>query len=456
MYKNNPWQKRLFFAILSFALAAGTEALAADTKVTAFDSVTTALEYSPRLNILQTNQEAILYELDRAKGNFYPQVDVTFGYGAEAHSDIYTRARGIEHNFYDRLEANIRLSQLLYDGDEVGSQVAIEESKLVSAGHRVVDNAESIALDAILAHMEVYRQRELVSLADMNVNDHFKILEQLKQRQEAGAGSIADVDQTQSRLARTNASRSEVQEKLRVAEANYLRIVGKLAGDVEMVQIPADLMPKTLDDAIAQTMKNNPKVLALDANIEEADNRIDLSNSSFYPKIYADLISDYQDNVESSETYEHNNRAMLNVRWNIFDGYYDVNDRKAAIARKMQAIATRDDQNDRVVEEARVTWAALETARKQVVNFGDAVNYSQKTLDSYLKQFNVGQRTLLDVLDARNELFQNSVLLITAKVNEIAAAERLLTLSGLLLESLKIDDRAYFAEVVKNEQKDNK
>lgn len=451
MYRKNPRMKRLLCHFLLLVLATGTEALATDTEVTAFDTVTTALEYSPRLDILQTNQEAIVYERDRARGNYYPRVDVTFGYGAEAHSDPFTRARDIDHNFYDRLEANIRLSQLLYDGNEVGSQVAIEESKLASAGHRVVDNAESIALDAILAHMEVYRQRELVGLADMNVNDHLKILDQLKQRQEAGAGSIADVDQTQSRLARTQASRAEVQEKLRVSEANYLRIVGKLAGEVEPVYVPGEYMPKTLEEAIAQTMRNNPKVLALNANIEEAANRIELSNSSFQPKIYADLISDYQDNVESLETYEHNNRAMLNVRWNIFNGYYDVNDRKAAIARKMQATAARNDQNDRVIEETRVTWAAFETARRQVVNFGDAVNYSQKTLDSYLKQFNVGQRTLLDVLDARNELFQNSVLLVTAKVNEVAAAERLIALSGLLLESLKIDEHTYFAEVARKE-----
>lgn len=435
-YIVNLWKGLCISLLLAPFFLAGNQAFASDRTVTVTDTVATALEYSPRLKLLESNQEAIGFELERAKGYYYPQVDVAFGYGIEAHSDILTRLRGVEHHFYDRMEASIRLSQLLYDGKETGSRVAIEEAKLVSADHRVKDNAEAIALDAIIAHMEVYRQRELLGLAQMNVKDHMDILDMLKERQEGGAGSIADVDQTHSRLARAQASLNEKTAELRAAEANYLRYVGKIAGDLEFFVVPPNLLPKTLDEAVIQTIENNPKVLALSANINEAESRIDLSRSSFLPKIHAELSSSYQDQVDSSETYEHNNQAMLRLRWNIFSGHHDTNDRKAAIARKSQAEANRDDQQDQVVEEARITWAELESARLQAVAYGDALNYNQKTLDSYRKQFNVGQRTLLDVLDARNEMFQSSGQLVTAKVNEVVASERLLALTGKLVESV--------------------
>ena len=433
----------LFSMVLPFALLAGSNALAQDTRVKLSDTVSTALEYSPRLKVLQANQEAVGFERDRAQGGYYPQVDVAFGYGAEAHSDEKTRGNGNEHNFYDRLEGSIRLSQLLYDGKETRSLVEIEEAKMVSADHRTFDNAEAIALDAIIAHMGVYRQRELVGLAQMNVNDHIQILDQLKERQKGGAGSIADVDQTQGRLARAYASLSETEASLKAAEANYQRIVGKLAGDIEFFNVPAGIVPKTLDEAVQQTAENNPKVLALGANVNEADRRVELSKSNFLPKVHAELSSSYTDQVESSETYEHNNQAMVRVRWNIFNGHSDVADRKAAMARKMQAAANRDDQQDQVIEETRATWAELESARKKVVFFGDALNYNQKTLDSYRKQFNVGQRTLLDVLDARNEMFQSSGLMVTAKTNEVIATERLLALTGKLNTSLQIDEQLY-------------
>lgn len=431
--------------ILPFALLAGTTVFAQANGVSLADTVTTALEYSPRLKVLQANEEAIGFERDRAWGGYLPQVDVTFGYGIEAHSDTITRRDEREHHFYDRLEGSLRLSQLLYDGSETSSQVAIEEAKLVSAGYRTFDNAEAIALDAIIAHMEVYRQRELAGLAQMNVNDHVEILGQLKERQEGGAGSIADVDQTNARLARAYASLAETEASMRTAEANYQRIVGKLAGNVEYFHVPAGLVPATLDEAVLQVINNNPKVLALGANVDEAARRVDLSNASFLPKVHAELSSSYEDNVESSETYEHNNQAMVRLRWNIFSGHSDVADRKAAMARKMQATANQIDQQDQVVEEARATWAALESARKQVVAFGDSLNYNQRTLDSYRKQFNVGQRTLLDVLDARNEMFQSSGLLVTAKANEVIAIERLLALTGKLNASLQIDENLYTA-----------
>jgi len=293
--------------------------------------------------------------------------------------------------------------------------------------------------------MEVFRQRELVGLAEKNVNDHLEILDKLEERQEGGAGSIADVDQTQARLARAYASLAETQAGLKSAEANYQRFVGKLAGEIEFFIVPPGILPGSLDEAVQQTAERNPKTLALDANIDEADGRIELSKSNFLPKVHAELSSSYEDQVESSETYEHNNQAMMRLRWNIFKGHSDVADRKAAMARKLQAAAQRDDQRDMVIEETRTTWAELESARKQVVSFGDALNYNQKTLDSYLKQFNVGQRTLLDVLDAHNEKFQSAGLMITAKTNEVIAAERLLALTGKLNESLQIDPQFYAA-----------
>lgn len=430
---------------LPCALLFGGSALAQGQEVTLADTVSTALEYSPRLKVLQDNQEAIGHERDRAKGNYYPQIDLSVGYGAEAHNDVLTRSNDTKNHFYERLEAAIRLSQLLYDGKETASLVAIEEAKLVSAGHRVFDNAEAIALDAIIAHMKVYRQRELVGLAETNVRDHVEILDMLKERQAGGAGSIADVDQTSGRLARAQASLAETQAELKTAEANYLRVVGKLAGDVRSFDVPAGLLPKTLDEAVSQTVAGNPKVLALSANVDEAAQRVELSNSNFLPKVHAELSTSYEDQIESSRTYEHNTQGMVRLRWNVFNGFSDVADRKAAMARKMQASSHRDDQQDQVVEETRATWAELESARKQSLAFGDALGYNQKTLDSYRKQFNVGQRTLLDVLDARNEMFQSSGLLVTAKTNEVIAAERLLALTGQLNKSLQIDKALYMA-----------
>jgi adhesin transport system outer membrane protein len=293
--------------------------------------------------------------------------------------------------------------------------------------------------------MEVYRQRVLYGLAEKNMRDHEDILGMLNERQEAGAGSIADVTQTQGRLARAKASLAETRSGVAIAEANYQRVVGKLAGNVEYFTVPANLVPKSLGEVVQAVQANNPKVKALEYNIQEAESRVGLSNANFLPKVNVELSSSYEDQVESSETYEQGNQAMIRMRWNLFNGGADVADRKAAIARKFQSVNSKDDQLVQVIEEATATWAKLQAYKEQVVDFGDATGNSQKTLDSYMKQFTVGHRTLLDVLDARNELFQSSGLLVTAKVNEVIAAERLLALSGTLNQSLQMDEQLYTA-----------
>jgi adhesin transport system outer membrane protein len=267
----------------------------------------------------------------------------------------------------------------------------------------------------------------------------------LSERQRAGAGSIADVSQTESRLARAKGSLAETRSMLKAAEANYQRVVGKLAGDVAYFMPPNNLVPKNQDEALQAVKAGNPKVRALEYNIAEAQSRVDLSNSNFLPKVNLELSTSYEDQVESSTTYEHNNQAMVRMRWNLINGGSDVADRKAALARKTQAADNKDDQMVQVIEETSCTWAKLVANKEQVVAFGDATTQSQKTLDAYMKQFTVGQRTLLDVLDARNEVFQSSGLLVTAKVNEVVASERLLALAGKLNESLQIEPGAYTA-----------
>lgn len=441
---NHP--RKLTAALAAVLVLTGVQSVqAAEPTVSINDTVSTALGYSPRLKVLKANHEAIGFELDRAKAGYLPSLDLTAGYGTESHSDETTRDEGNDTSFYSRGEASLRLTQLLYDGSETSSQVGVEAAKLDSAKLRVFDNAEAIALDAIIAHMEVYRQRALYGLAEKNVRDHEEILGMLNERQKAGAGSIADVSQTEGRLARARASMAETRSTLKGAEANYQRMVGKVAGSLENIAIPADQAPKSLDEVVQAVTANNPKVRALDYNVKEAAARVDLSNSGFLPKVNLELSTSYDDQVESNDSWEHNNQAMVRLRWNLFNGHATVSDRKAAIARKEQAASSKDDQLVQVIEEAAATWARLESARQEVVDYGKATASSEKTLDYYMKQFNVGQRTLLDVLDARNELFQSSGLLVTAKANEVIAVKRLLALEGKLNESLQVDRALYAA-----------
>ncbi|PLX91047.1 MAG: channel protein TolC [Desulfuromonas sp.] len=407
------------------------------------DSASMALKTNPQLQVLQHNQRAISYQVNQVRSGFYPHLDLTLGYGTEAHDDEVTRARGDDRTFQDRGEAALQLTQLLYDGGETSRMVAAEKEKLASAEKRVLDNAEAIALDAVIAHMQVYRQQELVTLAQKNVQDHQDIIGMLEELQEGGAGSIADVVQAQGRLARSRASLAEAKSNLSQAEANYLRVVGQPLDEATFTMLIDTIAPATLEEALALTECGNPKVLALKANMKEANQRVAVVGSKFYPKTHLELRSSYEEEVESSQTYERNHQAMVRLRWNLLNGGADYYERKAAASRFAQSSSAHNNQLIEVLEETRNTWAEYIAAQESKIAYTDAVNYNNKTLESYLKQFRVSQRTLLDVLDARNELYQSSGQLVTSRVNEVIASYRLRALAGQLNKTLQVDPGLY-------------
>jgi adhesin transport system outer membrane protein len=429
--------KRLFSLFLSSTLLLVLSTTASADFFSLKQTVDDALATHPRLQMLQHNRDAVRYDLEQSRGEYLPSVDVGLGYGTDQYSDLSSRSTGADPGAEDwdlRGEASLSLVQKIYDGGGVKNRVAVRQALLDSAEYRVFDNAQSVALDAVIAHLNVFRQRELVDLSEKNVKLYGEILQSLKSLQEAGAGSIADVTQVQGRLARSLSSQAKARAELAAAEANYLRVVGKSAEEISFAGIP-ERTPLSLEQALTETEAGNPKVLALTAEIDEAAAREDLAHAAMKPSLNLELNSTYSDQADADPSWKFSNEAMLRLRWNLFNGGQDKAAIRAAFARKLQSRSEQQDQLTTVLEETRASWADYQASAQQIVAYRDAVTYSEKTLDSYLKQFNVAQRSLLDVLDAANEYFQSGGQLATAAVNETVAAYRMLALSGRLVVS---------------------
>jgi adhesin transport system outer membrane protein len=166
--------------------------------------------------------------------------------GTEQWSSTTTRARAgkqNDHDFYSRGEASLVLQQTIWDGLATYSRYQIGVTRLDSATSRLLDNSEAAVLDGLLAHLEVYRQRRLAALSELNVQNHRDILASQEERQRLGASSVADVTQTRGRLARAQASLVETRSALEIAMAQYKRLTGKDAGELEAPTCRIALIP---------------------------------------------------------------------------------------------------------------------------------------------------------------------------------------------------------------------
>lgn len=439
--KERKSQKRRWLAFCALAavlgLAIGGPAQAQE--VTLKDSVVNTLETHPRLKAFQENRQAAEHDVDRARAGWFPRLDVRGGVGVEQYNDRSTRATDNENDWYDRSEGSLTLSQTIWDGLATASRVDINKNKLGSVDSRLIDNAEALGLDAVLAHIEVLRQREIVRLSEINVQQHESILGSQQERSRMGAASVSDVTQTQGRLARSQSTLTEARAALQVAEAAYFRLTGKMVPETLGPAEAPTATPPSADAALADSQSSNPKVQALISDVRTSEAEIDLAKSGYHPVIYAEVGPTYKDQVESSRDHEWGTAAMLRMSWNLFNGGADVAAVKGASARSRQSRQELQNQIDELGRETRATWTQMLSAREQQRYFLSAIDYNVQTRDAYMQQFLVGQRSLLDVLDAENELYSSSIQEVTSRMNDAGAQYRLLALGGKLLDSLGID-----------------
>jgi len=430
--------------VLLFAfLCAGTALAGEDGTTTLTESVKAAVGHHSQIKSMTFNREAVSRDLASALGRFFPSLDVNSDFGFQKYNSSSARTVNNEDRTRTASDSKATLTQNLFDGMNRISDYYGSKARLTSAEYRLLDNVETVALDAVRAHVDVVRLRKLVTLAEENVSAHQEVLESIAERVAGGAGSLADEMQARGRVARAETTLITYKGDLNSAEAQYLRETGHEPGPLEAIEFHEDLAPKERTAYMDVVLKENPKVKVYQAEVVAKREDKGMTTSSMMPNVDVQVSSRYTDHLDGSNTFLRDDRAMLAMSWNLFNGTSDFQDIKAAQARVDQAKADLQDTLDELGREASTTWTDYLTAMGQVEKHQEALQYSMESRDMYLMQFNVGQRSLLDVLDAINEVFSNSVQLETALSNRDFTIYKFLALEGNLVKTLDIAESAY-------------
>jgi adhesin transport system outer membrane protein len=422
-------------AIAAWGVAGGAAAQ------TIRESAQTAIRTNPRVEVVTNNRQAVEQELARARGQYYPQVDLRGGIGPEYTYNNNTRAQpGGGSTTLTRQEVGLAAVQRVCDGWETDSEVERQKARGLSAARRVGETSEALALDAIEAHIDVVRQRQLLRLAEENVEVHRSMMARVRQRARGGAAGTADIDQVQARLDTALATLAETRGALSDAENRYFYVVNQRPGQLAPAEMPAFAMPATLDDAIERARRQNRSIKVNDADVTVADREIDVADSSFYPKLNVELGGSLNNDLDGVKGSDNNAAALLVLRWNLFRGGSDIAQRRVALGRMSQAMAQRSVAFRQAEEETRRSWVALQTATDRLPSLQSAVLQNRSVRDAYTRQFfDLGQRSLIDVLNAENELFVSSGRLVSAQAAQFFAVYRLHAAMGELITQLALE-----------------
>ncbi len=380
-------------------------------------------------------------DVDVARAGFFPRIDYTYGTGKE---DL--QQPGVADRDYNRNGHVLTLNQMLYDGFATASDVKRLDKARLTRYFELLDAAEAAALEAGRAYYDVIRYRQLMLLAEGNYIEHRSSYELLLRRAQSGAGRRVDVEHAAGRLALAELNLNTEAANLHDVTARYLRLVGVQPPPVMFG--PARLersYPVSEEEALRLAFKQNPTLRAAVENVEAAQHDLELRRSAFHPRLDLRLRNDRAENVDGVMGLRQQNVAEVVLSYNLFNGGADKARQTASAERKNQALDLRDKACRDVRQTLSIAYNEVRRLQAQRSSIDHQVNAIEKTRDAYKAQFNIGQRSLLDLLDTENELLNARRTAVNADADMDQAYLRTQAGIGRLLEFLglkRIDEQA--------------
>lgn len=405
------------------------------------DAMLQTFSNSPDVFITTNNRDAIDRDVRRAYSGYLPVVDMVAGYGRETSDNSTTRGVFGDQGSRSltRTDFTLTASQVLFDGLAVYHDVAGNKARVRAAAWRVNGAAQDVALDVVTPYLEINLYKELVRLAKVNLDAHRKIYSQIQKRSEGGIGRKADLDQAEGRLALAHSNLMAQEANLKDAEANYLRTVGVMPPSyLEQPSVPAASFPSTENQAISMGLSNNPILIATFEDVAVTKAAYKQARAPFSPRFDFEFNLDRSHNIDGTRGDNDESSAMLRVRWNMFRGGSDLANLCEKAYRTNEAKEVSNRAHRQVVEAVKLAWNTYSTAKRQIPYLKQHAEASERTRDAYLKQFNIGQRTLLDLLDSENELFAARSAYTEGKHNLLLGAFRVLNATGHITDYVGI------------------
>lgn len=374
-------------------------------------------------------------EVRQARGSYLPSVDAELGIGREWTKSPATGGDSVE---LTRKEAALRLRQMIYDGSASASEVDRQKARYNSALFDTLDTEQTIALRAAEAYINVLRQSELLQLLKSTLDEHQNIYDQMSLRSEAGVGSRSDLDQIAARLSLANSNYIAGENNLQDAISNFYGVVGYMPEITTLIRPEGVQVPASKEAALANALNQHPQLKSADADIEAAKAQYRASKSRNYPTITLEGDRTWNEDIDGVEGTNEDWVIALRLRYNLYNGGSDSARNKQTAYLLEEAKEIRNTTKRQVEEGMRLSWHAYEYTQKQL---GFLTSYSESvvaTREAYRKQFNIGKRSLLDLLNTENEVFEARSNYLNAEYDQLLSLYRIAQAEGELINKLGI------------------
>jgi len=399
-------------------------------------------ETNPTLKSARARLRGTNERVPQESSNWRPQVSVNASAGRQRLEETQPLGGGTTTTteYTNPLTAELRLRQPLYRGGQTVAGVERAENEVKAQRGELENTQQQVLQRAIEAYMNVWRDRRTVELSKDNVETLRQQLEATQARLEQGIATQTDLAQARSRLSQAQARLERSRGDVTSSEAVYQEVVGTAPGEVSYPGVPDDL-PGSREAAIARAVDDNPRVVTAQFQQAAAEKRVRQTAGELLPNVFLEGSLSYQEGRADAERKVERAQVTLNLQVPLYQGGQVTSRvreaKQQASERRIQILEARK----RAEQQAKSAWADLQAARAELREIEQQVQTAQAALTGVEQELQVGARTVLDVLDAEQELFNAEVQRVRARRDLVVAAYRVysaigqLTARGLQLET---------------------
>lgn len=334
--------------------------------------------------------------------------------------------------------ASVNLTVPIYAGGAVRNSIKAADAR-VSAGQATLRDTEATLFsNVVAAYMDVIRDQAIVSLNLRNLRVLTVNLEATRDRFQVGDLTRTDVAQSQARLSEARSQLESAQAQLINSRETYVRLVGDPAINLEPPP-PLPNLPTSPDTAVTVALDNNPALLAaqrrrdatrFDTSVARAGRLPTISAISGYN--YSNYLGSLTSGVPGIATTQVNKSAQVGVQLNVplYQGGLPTAQVRQAQALESQSIEQTIEVERNIVAQTRASYASWRASNEVIVSSQSAVDANTLSLEGVRAENSVGNRTILEILNAEQELLNSQVNLVSARRNSYVAGFSLLAAMG--------------------------
>ena len=399
------------------------------------EAITQAVLTSPRVNASWYNFEAVREAERAAVGGYLPSVDVTSEIGREERQTPL-----VDSHDYSRDASRLSVTQMLFDGFQTREEVRRLGYSKLSQYYDLQRASQETALEAAQAYLDTVRYQQLVKYAEDNYVVHRQVYDKIAERTVGGVSQGVDLEQAAARIALAESNLLTEMTNLHDVQTRFQRIIGGMpADDLPMPTVPATMIPELREAALNLAYEQSPEIDSAIENLRASQAALNQTNAPMMPRVDLRYRNEVEHDTDGFNGKYDEEAVEVVLSYNLFRGGADSARKREYYNLYNAAIEERKQACLNVRQNTMIAFNDIKALEMQVL-FLDRSRISQdKTRRAYLDQFDLGQRTLLDLLDSQNEYFDTQRASVSAESDLRVAQAATLSNMGLLLQAMNVD-----------------